>query len=117
MADTISCGVSATSRCWSASASTPPAAQRLVTTGTPMAMASRILFCVPRAMASGATISAELRMKGRTSGTLPVTVTPGSWPRAWMAGDGSAPTTSSFMPARRARSNGQTSLQKRCMHS
>ena len=29
-----------------------------VTTGTPIAMASRILFCVPRAMRSGATVSA-----------------------------------------------------------
>ena len=31
----------------------------LVTTGTPIAIASRILFCVPRAMLSGATMSAE----------------------------------------------------------
>ena len=52
----------------------------LVTTGTPIAMASRILFCVPRAMLSGATISAERRTYGRTSGTEPVTVTPGNSP-------------------------------------
>ena len=31
---------------------------RLVTTGTPEAIASRILFCVPRAMFSGATMRA-----------------------------------------------------------
>ena len=33
----------------------------LVTTGTPIAIASRILFCVPRAMRSGATVSAGAR--------------------------------------------------------
>ena len=52
-------------RCW------------LHTTGTPIAIASRILFCVPRAMRSGATVSAARVTYGRTSGTEPVTVTPG----------------------------------------
>ena len=58
MASRISSGVSATSRCSPGTASTPPAAQRLVTTGTPSASDSRILFCVPRAIASGAMLSA-----------------------------------------------------------
>src|SRR5450830_782804 len=53
MACAQAAGVSATRKCVSESASTPPAAMLLVTTGTPIAMASRILFCVPRAMFSG----------------------------------------------------------------
>ncbi len=68
----------------------------LVTTGTPAAIASRILFWVPRAMLSGATISAERWRCGRTSGTEPVTVTPGSSPSLRTAGDGSAPTIRSL---------------------
>ena len=45
----------------------------LATTGTPIAIDSRILFCVPRAMISGATVNARPCTSGRTSGTVPVT--------------------------------------------
>ena len=100
---------SATSRCFGVGVDAP-GGDRLVTTGTPIAMASRILFCVPRAMASGATISAEPRMYGRTSGTEPVTVTPAICPSRRIAGDGSAPTMSSFS----ARPSACSERQRRC---
>ena len=84
----VSAAESATRKCSPATASTPPAAALLVTTGTPVAIASRILFCVPRAIDSGATITAERCRYGRTSGTEPVTVTPGSSPSLRIAGIG-----------------------------
>ena len=112
-----SSGVEATRKCSGPDASTPPAAIRLVTTGTPIAIASRILFCVPRAMFSGATISAERRRYGRTSGTDPVTVTPGSFPSRCTAGDGSAPTIRSLRLGRRALRSGSVLAQKSNMHS
>ena len=108
MAAAYSAGVCAVRKCSPGIASTPPAAIVLATTGTPSAMASRILFCVPRAMLSGATINAERRRYGRTSGTEPVTVTPDTASRRRTAGDGSAPTMNNRSPGRRRRSNGKT---------
>ena len=116
MASTYSPGVFAVSRQSGTLASTPPAATRLAITGTPAAMPSRILFCVPRAMWSGAIISAASCRNGRTSGTDPVTVTPGSAPSLRIAGDGLAPTIVSLTAGRSARSRGITFAQNSNMH-
>ncbi len=56
-------------------------------------------------------------MYGRTSGTEPVTVTPGRSPSRRISAEGSAPTISSFIAGRCAFSSGHTSAQKRDMHS
>jgi len=70
----------------------PSSACGETTVGVPMAIASSTLFWMPRAIRSGATASVAWRMYGRTSGTVPVTVTPARWPRAWTCGFGREPT-------------------------
>ena len=60
-----------------ASPLTPALAAVETTTGRAIAMASRTLFWIPRATRSGATTAAACCTYGRTSGTVPVTTTPG----------------------------------------
>src|SRR5574340_1002202 len=60
-----------------ASARIPSAACGLATTARAIAIASSTLFCTPRAMRSGATTHAAWARYGLTSGTPPVTTTPG----------------------------------------
>ncbi len=66
---------------------------------------------------SGATIAADRRTYGRTSGTEPVTVTPGISPSLRTAAEGSAPTITSFRFGRRVRKRGSVRAQKSNMHS
>ena len=91
-ASATSRGRSAVRRCSPGTASTPRAASSLQTTGTAIAIDSRILFWVPRAIRSGATDSAAPARCGRISATVPVTVTPGILPSRRIARDGWAPT-------------------------
>ena len=62
------------------------------TTAVAIAIASSTLFWMPRAMRSGATATAACAMYGRTSGTVPVTTTPGSLASSCTAGAGREPT-------------------------
>ena len=92
-------------------ASTPAAARDEQRTGRPIAIASRILFWVPRAMRNGAMLATAPCANGRTSGTVPVTITPGNLPSARMSAGGSAPMMLSVASGRRARTKGSTSRQ------
>ena len=77
------------------------------TTALRMASASRILRRVPAAISIGAiATSAELRY-GRTSGTVPVTVTPGSFASFHTSGEGLRPTICQVASGRRFRMSGQ----------
>ena len=69
-------------------ASMPSSACGETTIRLAMAIASSTLFWMPRAMRSGATATSACRMYGRTSGTVPVTVTPGRLPSAVTGGTG-----------------------------
>ena len=94
-----------------------PEASSLHTTGTPLASDSKILFWVPRAILSGAMVQAAFRRYGWTSGTDPVTVTPGWFASARTSREGSAPTIVSFISGRRARRRGHVCATKSNMHS
>ncbi len=68
---------SATSRSRPGTASIPSKAPGEATTGRAIAIASSTLFWMPRAIRSGATTTDAAASQGRTSGTSPVTMTPG----------------------------------------
>ena len=71
-------GLFSTKRSSPGVARTPSKASLLATTGRPIAIASSTLFWTPRAIRTGATLTAARERNGRTSGTDPVTVIPGS---------------------------------------
>ena len=81
-------------RCLRAPAARPPP-------GVAIAIASSTLFWMPRAMRSGATATCACARYGRTSGTVPVTITPGCWRQRLHRG-------------RRARADDVEAQRRRC---
>ena len=86
----------------------PSAACAVTTTGRAIAIASSTLFWMPRAIRKGATAHAACARYGRTSGTLPVTTTPGWRASARTASVGRLPTMVNCAAGTASRTAGKT---------
>ncbi len=84
-------------------------AWQVVTTGVPVAIASKILFWMPAPYRSGTTETVARHRKGRISSTVPVTLIRGFRVKFLIAGVGSLPTIYSCAAGRNFQIRGMIS--------
>ena len=82
--------------------------------GLAHAIASRILFCTPRAVSRGAMEMQDFPIYSRTSDTGPINSTPGNLEIEYIAGDGSRPTINNFASGFFSITLGRTWLVNHC---